>query len=144
MPTGKEIVTEKINNCVNKLYNEDSYLFESGVCERCLMFRLAHYLQANFSDYFVDCEFNKMGFNEYKHIDKVELNSLGNELKRMFADIIIHKRNSNVEDNYVCLEIKRTRRAINNDVRRLERMTNSRGFKHGNTRYIYGYDFGFL
>jgi hypothetical protein len=108
------------------------------------MFRLAHYLQAEFPDYFVDCEFNKMGFNEYKHEGKVEPNVRGTGLKRMFVDIIIHKRNSNTEDNFVCLEIKRRKHDIEKDVRRLEIMTSRDGFTYENKKYLFNYDLGFL
>ena len=106
----KNTIKDKIINCVDKLYSKDKYLFDCKVCERCLMFRLAYYLQVEFPKYFVDCEFNKMGFIGNKNQDKIEPNSLGDGLKRMFADIIIHKRNSNTEDNFICLEIKRTKK----------------------------------
>lgn len=140
----KEAVVETINSCVDKLYNKDKYLFDCKVCERCLMFRLAYYLQIKFSDYFVDCEFNKMGFYGYKHESKVEPTKQDSRLKKMYADIIIHKRNSNIQDNFICLEIKRTKRGIDNDLKRLENMTRENGFQYENTNYVYAYDFGFL
>jgi len=85
-----------------------------------------------------------MGFKDYKYMSKVELASHGAELKKMYADIIIHKRNSNTKGNFICLEIKRTKRAIDNDVRRLKMMTKYIGFSYENTNYIYRYDFGVL
>ena len=140
----KNTIKDKIINCVDKLYSKDKYLFDCKVCERCLMFRLAYYLQVEFPKYFVDCEFNKMGFIGNKNQDKIEPNSLGDGLKRMFADIIIHKRNSNTEDNFICLEIKRTKRGLNNDLKRLKNMTATTGFRYEETNYIYAYDLGFL
>lgn len=134
-------VIKIIKRLVNKLYDDDQYLFESEVCERCLMFRLAHYLQTEFSEYFIDCEFNKLGFNEHKHFDKVILNLKGN-LKNMYADIIVHKRNSKIKDNFICLEIKRTKRWLDNDLVRLGYMTRRGGFVYGDMRYVYSYDLG--
>jgi hypothetical protein len=133
-----------IQRCVEKLYDKDNYLFDCKICERCLMFRLAYYLQLEFPDYFVDCEFNKMGFNKYKAETKVEPNIQGIALKKMYTDIIIHKRNSNTQNNFICLEIKRTKRAIEYDIKRLKMMTEDSGFVFKNTNYIYAYDFGFL
>ena len=139
----KDTVIKIIKNCIDKLYNKDRYLFDCNVCERCLMFRLAHYLQINLTDYFVDCEFNKMGFYEYKHESKVEPTRQGKELKKMYADIVVHKRNSNIKDNFICLEIKRTKRWINNDFERLKNMTRRNGFLYKMINYIYAYDYGF-
>ena len=140
----KNTVEKKIERCVDKLYKDDKYLFESKVCERCLMFRLAYYLQMAFPDYFVDCEFNKMGFKNYKYMEKVEPSEQGRKLKKMFADIIIHKRNSNVQDNFICLEIKPTKKGMDTDSERLKNMTRKNGFRHKGRKYIYAYDFGFF
>lgn len=78
----KRSVSEIIVSCVDKLYNKDKYLFDCKICERCLMFRFAYYLQIKFSNYYVDCEFNKMGFNNYKHETKVETIDQGKILKK--------------------------------------------------------------
>lgn len=141
--TNYEIVN-KINRAIDKLYSStgDKYLFDCSVCERCLMFRLAHYLQLEFLDYFVDCEFNKMGFESYKSQLKMEPSRDGNGLKRMFADIIIHKRGESIEGNLVCLELKTSKRLILDDLVRLKNMTNLEGFISELTNYVYGYKLG--
>jgi len=143
--TNERIVFQAINDCIKKLYaeNGDKYLFDCKVCERCLMFRLSYQLQLKFSDYFIDCEFNKMGFNGHKTECKVEPDSSGNKLKKMYADIIIHKRNSNTDDNFICIEIKRIRKGFEHDILRLKNMTNNNGFVVENINYVYNYNFGF-
>jgi len=140
----KRSVTEIIMSCVDKLHNKDKYLFDCKACERCLMFRFAYYLQIKFSNYYVDCEFNKMGFNNYKHETKVETIDQGKILKKMYADIIVHKRNSNIQNNFICLEIKKIRRKMNYDLERLKNMTRINGFRYNNINYIYAYDYGFF
>jgi len=140
----QKVVVKAIKSCIDQLYNKDKYLFDCRACERCLMFRLAHYLQIKFFNYFADCEFNKMGFNKYKARDKVEPTNRDSRLKKMYVDIIIHKRNSNVQDNFICLEIKRTKRGMDDDLERLKNMTCENGFRYENTNYVYAYDFGFL
>ena len=138
-------VKQKIKECIDKLYCDDKYLFDCDVCERCLMFRLAYYLQNKFTNYFVDCEFDKMGIGENRRDSKVEPNREGSALKRMYADIIIYKRSERTEDNFICIEIKRTKNHISDDVKRLKNMTNQNGFYVENTSnpYLYAYDFGF-
>lgn len=137
-------IVNKINRSINKLYSSsgDKYLFDCNVCERCLMFRLAHYLQLEFSDYFVDCEFNKMGFNGYKSDCKVEPARNGVGTKIMYADIIVHKRDSNTENNLLCIELKIDKNDILDDFDRLKNMTNQEGFISEMTNYVYGYKLG--
>lgn len=143
--TDEIVVFKVINDCVEKLYAEkgDKYLFDCNVCERCLMFRLAYQLQLKFPNYFVDCEFNKMGFGGHKAELKVEPDSSGNKSKKMYADIIIHKRNSHLADNFICIEMKRKEKDFENDILRLKNMTNNDGFVIGNMNYVYNYNFGF-
>jgi hypothetical protein len=43
-----ESIKEVIKSCLNQLYETDAFFLRNGnkgVCERCLVFRLAHYLQ---------------------------------------------------------------------------------------------------
>lgn len=134
----------KIQKCVQRLYKKDKYLFECGVCERSLMFRLAYYLQKEFTGYSVDCEFNKLGFNENMTGNKMMFDPATNELKRIYVDIIIHKRNSNLTDNFICLELKRTRKDMESDTQRLKIMTSKNGFTYEAKNYLFNYDFGFF
>ncbi len=134
-------VWDKIRDCVDKLYREDSYLFQHALCERCIMFRFAHYLQNEFSGYFVDCEFNKNAFEGQPPSSKVMQNEDG-ELKKIYTDIIIHRRNSRTEDQLLCLEMKLRKRAWNSDFKRLEKMTNEGGFTNNGIQYVFDYDFG--
>jgi len=140
----KNDIIQIVKKCIDGLYsdNGDMYLFDCMVCERCLMFRLAYYLQMEFPNYFVDAEFNKMGFFGYKHANKVEPIRNSGKLKKMYVDIIIHKRNSNTKNNFICLEVKRAKRGMNNDLERLKMMTKQNGFMHNGINYIYAYDFG--
>lgn len=137
-------IVTKIQKCAQKLYKKDKDLFKGGLCERSLMFRLAHYLQEEFKNYFVDCEFNKLCFKENMSGNKMMPDPITGDLKRIFVDIIIHKRNSDLNDNCICLELKRTRRYMENDIHRLKIMTSADGFKHEDKEYVFNYDFGFF
>ena len=92
----------KVKESISELYSLDSFLLERKLCERCLVHRLAVYLEKRFSSYFVDCEFNKSFYREIVG-NKVLSNINGN-----YVDIIVHNRNNIPGDNLLCFEIKRS------------------------------------
>jgi hypothetical protein len=144
----KKTIENIICQCIEKLYKKDKYLFDCMVCERSLMFRLGHYLQLRneFRNYFVDCEFNKKGSKENGSDFKVMKYDENGELKRIYVDIIIHTRKPEEdESNFICIEIKRTKKGITKDEKRLKIMTRQKSaFEHNGNTYIFGYKYGFL
>lgn len=137
-----------IRNCLNQLYTNDKYLFErnkgKGICERGLVFRFAHYLQNKIEDYYVDCDFNSSfewnldeNGNEIiqERTGKVIQNRDDSSTKR-FVDIILHKRDPETNNDYICFEFKKWN---NNKADQREKDFN-------NLRKLtseYGYEFGF-
>lgn len=132
-----ETIRETINDCIGKLYDIDKDLFKKnegrGVCERCLVFRFAHYLQEEFNGYFVDCDYNSSFARGQSRNGKPIINEDGSETKR-FVDIIIHKRSAE-ESDYICFEIKkwnnRSEYAVQKDENNLKHLTSSYGYKYG-------------
>lgn len=58
------IIKEKINQIIDKFYQKDKELLEyqnqyNTIAERCIAFRLGIYFQERFSEYNVDCEYNR-------------------------------------------------------------------------------------
>jgi hypothetical protein len=128
----KEIL-EKINNSVRSFLKSDSYLLVHNVNERSITHKLAEHLQSEFTDYHVDCEYNKNATeNDHEKDDDKKIDKWENEIKKIFKnqdknqdattkkmnketantvvsvypDIIIHKRGS---DNNLCiLEVKKS------------------------------------
>jgi len=93
-------VKNKVNAALDKLYSNDIFLFEEGLCEMCINHRFAMYLQELFGGYFVDCEYNKSHQGETTGIKRVS-NPRGN-----YIDIVIGKRNGIPADDLVCFETK--------------------------------------
>ncbi|WHE06027.1 hypothetical protein PGH24_07535 [Thermoanaerobacterium thermosaccharolyticum] len=112
---------------IKLLYIKDSYLLEINVNERAITHRLAMYLQMLFTDYDVDCEYNR-DFRDKKNIKftQEEVEKMLSEIKvpfkekikkfleednedylecSVYPDIIIHKRNSN--NNLLAIEVKK-------------------------------------
>jgi len=90
-----------VKDALKRLYKEDGGLIRKDLCERCLVHRLAFYLQVSFPTYFVDCEFNK-SFYKDRVDNKVLSNIHGN-----YVDIIVHKRSNNYGENLLCFEVKK-------------------------------------
>jgi len=95
-------IKSKVRNALNMFYENDSFLIENKLCERCLVHRVAVYLEnERFSDYFIDCEYNKSLLDK-KSVPKISSNLNGN-----YIDIIITKRDDNYKHDLICFEIKR-------------------------------------
>ena len=95
-------IKNKVVNALKTFYKNDSFLIKNKLCERCLVHRLAVYLEnERFPGYFIDCEYNKM------HRDEKSMLKIASNLNGNFIDIIISKRDDNRQNNLVCFEIKR-------------------------------------
>lgn len=117
------------------VYKNDKFLIENGLCERCIMFRFAHYLANLYPDYDVDCEYNRHKDNVKKIIED----------KNIFPDIIIHKRGTD-SGNFAVIELK-NKANISNDGRmtdkaKLQALTKSNNDGEKDSLYNYGYKFG--
>lgn len=103
-------IYQKINECLDKIYSERPSLFELVEnkirSERCLVFRLAHYIQNSFPNYFVDCDYNSHMQNGQRLNEKPIQDSNG-IVKNRLIDIIVHKRNNDEDADFICFEIKR-------------------------------------
>lgn len=98
----KDALEVKVNNALDKLYKEIPSLIENDLCERCIQYRFAKYLEEeNFGEgFFVDCEYNRAHLGSV-HTKKVTSEN-GNSI-----DIVITKRSDNPDDDLVCFELKK-------------------------------------
>lgn len=140
----KQIVKE----CLNQIYSKDRFILErnngKGVCERAIVFRFAHYLQNKIPEFFVDCDFNSSfeGYIDLQRKVRVEErhgkpieNEDGTVTKR-FVDIIIHKRDYNSQNDFICFEIKKWNNTNSNEIKKDRNNLRVMTSKYG---YIYGF-----
>jgi len=131
----------KLNNALSELFKKDKILIKNNINERTISHRLAIYLQKEFQDYDVDCEYNRRG-SEIKIIE-IPKGKDGNEIKiswddleqkTVFPDIIVHKRN-NDRNNLVVIELKKSTNFVNKsyDEKKLKSFTrkDSYNYKYG-------------
>lgn len=83
-----------IRSALVKLYDNDIFLINNKTNERSIAACLACYLKAEFSDWDVDAEYNREGYDPKKDEHQNNIN----------PDIIIHKRGT--KNNLVAIEIK--------------------------------------
>ncbi|MBI4594751.1 MAG: hypothetical protein HY730_00045 [Candidatus Tectomicrobia bacterium] len=105
---GVELHLEKVKAALNSFLSNDSQLLTLCASERSISHKFAEHLQREFTEWNVDCEYNRRGacpktlrsnlFSEIKDDDQ--------EAKTIFPDIIIHKRQEPI--NCLVIEIKKS------------------------------------
>ena len=100
-------IQEKIFEAYELLISKDNYLFEVDANERSLTHKLAEYLQAEFPNWNVDCEYNRYGIDVKRLRNFIKkVNSDDTDAVSVYPDIIIHHRGT--KDNLVVIEAKKT------------------------------------
>ena len=128
------IVKQKVNNALKKLRQKDDVLLEINVSEMTISHKLAEYLQCEFPDFSVDCEYNRhLDLKKTLKTPKDLTNWDDLELKTIFPDIIIHKRMTN-EENLLIIEMKKSSNQTNREFDRTK--------IHAMMKAPYNYDFG--
>ena len=119
---------------LKKLRSLDKKLLEIKVNERTITHKLAVYLQQNFPEFNVDCEYNRIEDIVKKiELPKDRINWDDTEAKIVFPDIIIHKRGIQ-EDNLLVIEVKKSSNINSGDLDRMKLHT----FLQEPYNYAYG------
>jgi hypothetical protein len=95
-------VKEKVLRAFRQFMSKDSYLLMAEANERSLTHRLAIYIEQEFPDYDVDCEFQKNGTNT-KKLERFS-NPEAVRTGTVYPDIIVHHRGT--DDNFIVIESK--------------------------------------
>ena len=135
--TNNKEVLEKIKNAYRKFLKNDSYLLKVGANERSITHRLAIYLEDEFPDYNVDCEYNREGadikrireiFNNNIPQTDISITDKDGNTKSVFPDIIIHHRGTN--DNFIVIEAKKTTNNCEYDEEKLKAYKTDLKYRH--------------
>ncbi len=124
LPEDREAVSllTKVRKAIAVLLKKDKDLFDINVNERSITHKLAEYLQLEFPDYNVDCEYNRHSdMVKYLYVPNKENERDDIEAKTVFPDIVVHKRKAD-EYNLLVVEVKKVRNLeeIENKPRRIE------------------------
>ena len=117
-------IKKKFRIALQILLKNDSFLLEKSVNERTITHKLAEYLQFQFPNWNVDCEYNRKGL-EKKKLEGIKACRKHIATNRVFPDIIVHRRNS--DKNLLVIEFKKIGLSSICDIRKLELFTNIEG-----------------
>jgi hypothetical protein len=114
----------KIRHALDAFRENDFQLLKTDAHEIAITHQIACYLKIYFSEWHVDCEYNRRGMES-----KTDLNGAN-----MRPDIIIHERydedNPSKRNNLLVIEIKKNYNDDDNDRRKLKELTNKNGKDH--------------
>ncbi|MEW7988514.1 MAG: hypothetical protein AB2799_22205 [Candidatus Thiodiazotropha sp.] len=120
----------QIQEAIDRLLERDAVLLINDTAERAITARLACYIQDQFPDWDVDCEYNR-DFDGIKRLKEICNPSKHRDGSSVYPDIIIHRRMS--ADNFVVIEIKKTTNTESDecDMKKLEAFRYELGYQHG-------------
>jgi hypothetical protein len=145
----KKLIIEKIHRAYSTFLSRDIYLLNVNANERSITHKFAEYLQREFSDWNVDCEYNKNLYDEktvtvWERRRNELLLTLESEISKkqrstiekvldggisVYPDIIIHHRGTN--DNLVVIEAKKSNFAgIDDDEEKLRAYITDQGLMY--------------
>jgi hypothetical protein len=132
----RDDVRARLDAALQRLVQQDAYLFENNLLERCIAGRLAMYLQHQFPEHCVDVEYNRDADTPKRMSLPDQCANKIDEHGRSLVvpDVIVHRRGPN-GPNILVLEVKKTTNPepLHCDSRRI------RAF-----RAQYGYEFAAL
>ena len=129
----KPEIEQKVLIAISVLRKNDSFLLENAAHERSITHKLAEYLQFQFPECHVDCEYNLDGI-ETKILPR-ECN--GENMEKVYPDIVVHIRGTT--HNLLVIEAKSHPGIDNCDKIKLELFTT----QSERYRYKYGLAIGF-
>jgi hypothetical protein len=120
-PLGAALVEDRVCRAIARLLEEDRFLLVNNVNERSISHKLAEYLQGEFSEWHVDCEYNR-DHHEVKTLkfDMPNVPVDDTNAKTVYPDVIVHRRDT--DQNLLVIEIKKSSNpeSRDRDLRKLE------------------------
>jgi len=125
-------IQQKIKIAIKQLFCRDHKLLDIDVNERTITHRLAMYLQKQFPDWDVDCEYNRKGHDNVKRLNLPVDSTLSDctEAVTVYPDIIVHHRTT--EENLLVIEVKKSSSIIpkERDLEKLRAYKSQLGYRY--------------
>ena|ERR1035441_5942455 len=132
----KEEISEKVRCALALLLQRDKFLLEHDVNERSITHKLAEYLQEQFPEWDVDCEYNRIGNHRIEakrlqlEVDKTYTDD--DQGKTVYPDVIVHRRGE-TQENLLVIEIKKSTNpeTKDRDEQKLRAFKSQLGYRYG-------------
>jgi hypothetical protein len=114
---------DKVVAALKELYAREAFLFERDLGERALTHRLAVYLERQFPDFEVDCDFDRLGPRTLQ-LPHGSIVSTDDHLgKSIYPDIVVHQRA--VPNNLLAVEVRKAHnhQPVEHDRQKLRALT---------------------
>jgi hypothetical protein len=114
---------DKLVAALEEFYAREDYLLEKDAGERALSHRLAVYIEKQFADWEVDCDYNRLGERRLL-LPKGTIVSTDDALgKSVYPDIVVHRRA--VPKNLLAVEVRKAanHQPIEHDRHKLRALT---------------------
>jgi hypothetical protein len=103
----KEEINHALNEALRTLLEKDAYILSMDINERSISHKLAVYLEPFFTEWSVDCEYNRNHDDPKKlEIQRRNVSNDDTQARTVFPDIIVHKRDT--DENLLVIEMKKT------------------------------------
>lgn len=98
-------IAHRIESAIAVFLSRDEYLIVNDVNERSLTHKFADFLQAEFPEWNVDCEYNRLG-SDPKRLNRIygDVPDTDRRPRTVYPDIIVHHRGGK---NLLVIEAKR-------------------------------------
>jgi hypothetical protein len=95
----------KVIAALETFYARETHLLDKDVGERTLTHRLAVYIEKQFGEWDVDCDYNRLGERTLR-LPKGTIVSTDDELgKSVYPDIVVHRRS--IPENLLAIELRK-------------------------------------
>jgi hypothetical protein len=130
-PDNANQVKGAVDLAVSRLLERDKYLLITDVNERSLTHKLAEYLQLEFAEWNVDCEYNRNHETaKVLHFVGPETRTDDTNARTVFPDVIIHQRGT--DNNLLVIEVKKStnRDRDDQDLAKLQAFRGELGYRY--------------
>jgi hypothetical protein len=127
-----ENIEASVLAALDKLLERDADLLQNDVNERSITHKLAEYLEIEFPEWHVDCEYNR-NHDRVKRLKSIRQQSIeidDTDGVSVFPDIIVHRRMT--DENLLVIEVKKSTSAKsrNFDLEKLQAFKEELGYIH--------------
>ena len=128
----RDEIEKKVRRSLALLLKQDRFLLEIDVNERSITHKLAEYLQLEFPEWHVDCEYNRSGPlpKRLQITADTPVRADDTEAQTVYPDIIVHRRNT--DENLLVIEVKKSsnRNRAEWDRQKLEAFKEAEDYKY--------------